>query len=72
MTARTRTRKIILYCMITITGLSLVRKIKFYCEYVKQEKCIYFMLDTRILLFFTFFFECKNLIFYSLHILVFK
>ena len=39
-----------------LIGLSLVRKINiFHYEYVKSEKCIYFMPDKRFLLLFTFF-----------------
>ena len=51
-----RTRIIIPYRTILITGLSIVRKINiFYYDYVKYVKCIYFMPDTRFLLLCTFF-----------------
>ena len=53
-----RTRRIIPYRTILITGLSLVIKINtFYYEYVKEEKCKYLMPDTRFLLLCKFFFE---------------
>ena len=51
---RRKTKKIILYRTIFITGLSLVRKI-FYYEFVKQEKCIYFMVDTSPFVVYIFF-----------------
>ena len=62
----TRTRKIIPYRTILITGLWLVRKV-FYYEYVKQEKCIYFMPDTPFLLLFTFFSNARffNFLFFE-------
>ena len=54
------------YCTILITGLWLVRKV-FYYEYVKQEKCIYFMPDTPFLLLFTFFSNARffNFLFFE-------
>ena len=62
----TRTRKIIPYRTILITGLWLVRKV-FYYEYVKQEKCIYFMPDTPLLLLFIFFSNARffNFLFFK-------
>ena len=48
-----RTRIIVPYNTMLITGLSLVRKINY--QYVKQEKWIYFMPNTRFLLLFKFF-----------------
>ena len=65
----TRTRKIIPYRTILITGLWLVRKV-FYYEYVKQEKCIYFLPDKPFLLLFTFFQMQDFLTFYSLNIFI--
>ena len=64
-----RIRKIIPYRTILITGLWLVRKV-FYYEYVKQEKCIYFLPDKPFLLLFTFFQMQDFLTFYSLNIFI--